>query len=345
MPIRKTITQQTIARELGLTVQTVSKAIKGKPGMAESTRKLIMQTAEQLGYFTNDQIRSMRAEFIAPYPNERRRFLLVQTQQSVSYNRLLLQGLHERFESFGHQVELVRLPESIREPAMSGWIEQNGIEFADGIFIAPSIVPRAWEQHLLRLPVPKILLNFPHSGTRVDSVIWDIYEATYQAVDYLRSIGHRKLMYVGDTYGQRGFILRWQAFQQAMRDFGTAVDPVAHSIGERSNRSQWIEDMRSKIVQHAPSAIICGIHGEVVDVLTICAELQLKVPEHVSFIGFLHEQHDSLPLFTRPLLSIRETGYRAADRMLWRLSNPTLPFEHTRIQGELFVGHTTAPLR
>jgi LacI family transcriptional regulator len=45
-----------------------------------------------------------------------------------------------------------------------------------------------------------------------------------------------------------------------------------------------------------------------------------------------------------PLLAIRETGYRAADRMLWRIANPSLPYEHIRIQGELKIGSTTASL-
>ncbi|MFK7694257.1 LacI family DNA-binding transcriptional regulator [Paenibacillus sp. HJGM_3] len=344
MPIRKPVTQRTIAKQLGVTVQTVSKAFKGKPGMAESTRQLIMQTAEKLGYFTNEQIRSLKAETISPYPNERKRFLLVQTEESLSYNRKLLEGLHERFASFGHQVELHRLPKSTREADMAEYIEQHGLAYADGIFIAPSIVPKAWEQALFRLEIPTVLLNFPPPGVRVDSVIWDIYDATYQAVAYLRSLGHRRLMYVGDTYEQRGFILRWQAFQQALREFGELVDPSAHSIGARTDES-WIDDVKSKLVRFTPTALVCGVHQEVRAVYRLCEAIGLRVPEQLSIVGLLNEQPDGLPLFTRPLLSIRETGYRAADRMLWRLANPTLPHEHTRIQGEFLVGATTAPYR
>ncbi|WP_158606572.1 hypothetical protein [Paenibacillus ginsengarvi] len=33
---------------------------------------------------------------------------------------------------------------------------------------------------------------------------------------------------------------------------------------------------------------------------------------------------------------------RAADRMLWRIANSSLPYEHIRIQGELRIGRTTA---
>lgn len=342
MPVIKEITLRTIAEELGLTVQTVSKALKGKPGMSEVTRQLVVQTAEKLGYMTKEQIRSLRAEHIIPYPLERKRFLFVQTAQSISLYKLLLSGLHERFASFGHQIELVLLPSSIKEKAMDEWIEQQGLEYADGLFIAPSILPKEWEPKLLNLQLPKILLSYPPLGTKVDSVIWDIYEATYQAVAYLRSIGHTNIMYVGDTQRQRGYILRWQAFLHAMNEFRDKVVPDAHSISER-NDDRWLEELGEKLVRYAPTAILCGIDGEVASVYDLCSrKLGLRIPDDISIIGLLNEQPDTLPPFTMPVLPIRETGYRAADRMLWRIANSTLPYEHIRIQGELRIGSTTA---
>ncbi|TMV48302.1 LacI family transcriptional regulator [Paenibacillus mesophilus] len=341
MPVIKSITLRTIANELGLTVQTVSKALKGRPGMSEQTRQLVVQTAEKLGYFTKEQIRSLKAEHIIPYPLERKRFLLIQTAHSASYYKLLLAGLHERFASFGHHIEVVMLPDPVKEKAMDEWIEQRGLAYADGLFIAPSITPREWEPKLLNLPLPKILLSFPPLGTKVDSVIWDIYEATYQAVAYLRSLGHTNIMYVGDTRGQRGYILRWQAFLHAMNEFGAPVDQAAHSL-VRTARPGWLNDLSEKLVRYTPTAIICGIDGEVPSVYELCLQLGLRVPEDISMIGLLNEQPESLPPFTMPLLAIRETGYRAADRMLWRIANPALPYEHIRIQSELRIGGTTA---
>ncbi|MBD0379906.1 LacI family DNA-binding transcriptional regulator [Paenibacillus sedimenti] len=342
MPTRKRVTMKTIAKELGLTIQTVSKALKGKPGMSEATRQQIVQTAEKLGYYTMDQIRSLRLDRIAPYPNERLRFLLVQTAESVAYNRLFLQGLQDRFITFGHRIELLMLPRTIKEAHMRDWIEESGMAYADGVFIAPSIMPKAWEPALFELKVPRILLSFPPPCVKIDSVIWDVYEATFQSVAYLRSLGHERIMYVGDTHAQRGFILRWQAFCHAMSLHGIEIDPAMHSIHERSGLSQWREELKEQMRQYAPSAIICGIDHEVSAVYDLCGELGWRVPEDVSVVGFLNEQSEALPLFTRPLLPIRETGYRAADRMLWRIANPTLPFEHIRIQGDFFVGGTTA---
>lgn len=48
MPNYKPITLRMIAKELNLTIQTVSKALNERPGMSETTRQLIVQTAERL---------------------------------------------------------------------------------------------------------------------------------------------------------------------------------------------------------------------------------------------------------------------------------------------------------
>lgn len=342
MPIRKSVTLRTIAEELGLTVQTVSKALKGKPGMSEATRRLVATTAERLGYYTSEQIRSLTSERITPYPSGRMHFALAQTQESVSYNRMLLQGLQDRFYSFGHRIESVLLPAGVRDKEMPDWLETRGLAHADGVFIAPSLSPEAWEPSLFALPVPRILLNFPPPGLRMDSVIWDVYEAAYQSVAYLRQLGHERILYVGDIHLQRGYILRWQAFNYAMDQTGLGGrEQAPHLTGRRDDR-EWAARLASALDAYRPTAIVCGIHDDARLVYAYLLDRGLRVPADVSLIGLLNEQPAGLPTFTRPLLPIREAGYRAADRMLWRIANPTLPFEHIRIHSELFVGETTS---
>lgn len=341
MPVKKTVTLKDIAREAGVTVQTVVKALKGRPGMSESTRQLIMNTTERLGYYTREQLRSLKLERIEAYPSERLRFLLVHTREAIGSLQPLLEGLRNRFTAFGHRIEPVALPKEIPESGMEKWIGEQGLEYADGIFIAPSITPSAWETCLFRLRLPRILLNFPPPGLRLDSTVWDVYEAAYQAAAYLIEQGHRKLMYVGDIRAQRGYLLRWQAFCHALNAYGLDADPGMHSISDRTY-APWEREVKLLLEKLNPSALLCGVHQEVETVYRICGELGLKVPADLSMIGFLNEQPSGLPDFTRPLLPVRETGYRAADRMLWRIANPMLPYEHIRIQGELHVGATTA---
>jgi LacI family transcriptional regulator len=340
MPIRKAVTLRTIASELGLTVQTVSKALKGKPGMSEATRQLVVRTAEKLGYYTPEQIRSLKADLIAPYPNGALRFLLVLSHESASFNKLLLAGLHERFSAFGHTVESLLLPASLRGKEIVEWMDEQELALADGVFIAPSISQEAGEQALMALPVPRILFGFPPPGIRIDSVIWDVYEAAYQAVAYLRGLGHERIMYVGDIRRQRGYILRWQAFLLAMEKHGLTISPEEHSTEPRD--ATWLVRLRARLAERRPTAIVCGIDDEVEPLYELCRELGLRIPEDISFVGIVNEQPPNLPEVARPQLPILETGFRAADRMLWRIANPTRPFEHIRLQCDWIAGSTTA---
>ncbi|MDR6553816.1 LacI family DNA-binding transcriptional regulator [Paenibacillus qinlingensis] len=337
--MRKRITLYDLADQLGLTIQTVSKALRGLPGMSEQTRSEVFKLARELGYMTKDQKVTLQQDLISPYPVVQRRFVLVQNKQSLNFNRLLLQGLHERFMEFGHTVQPLLIPPKLKPSQFNDWAEEQGLLYAEGVFIAPRMNFDLLEQKLLELQIPRILLNFPPPESKVDSVIWDVYEAVYQAVRRLVRMGHRNILYVGDTKDQRGFVIRWQAFTEAMKEAGVNVDPTDHAI-ERDGSEGWLHDFERKYQLHQPTAVICGIDEEAAPVYHTLRRLGVNVPQQCSLVALLNEQIDTLPLCSRPQLPIREAGYRAADRMLWRIANPHLPFEHVRLQGDFFMGST-----
>lgn len=140
-----------------MTIQTVSKALRGHPGMSEETRGLVIQTAAALGYRTKEQLRQLEQERIAPFPLYTRRFILVQSERSLGFLRLLLQGLNERFAEYGHRIDTLLLPEPTSPEQFRHWLELHNVGYADGIFIAPRIVPGFMEQSLLELQLPRIL--------------------------------------------------------------------------------------------------------------------------------------------------------------------------------------------
>ncbi|NQX59165.1 LacI family DNA-binding transcriptional regulator [Paenibacillus qinlingensis] len=341
--MRKRITLHDLAAQLGLTIQTVSKALRGLPGMSEQTRSEVFKLARELGYMTKDQKQTLQQDLISPYPVVQRRFVLVQNKQSLNFNRLLLQGLHERFMEFGHTVQPLLIPPKLKPSQFEDWAEDEGLLYAEGVFIAPRMNWDLLEQKLLEVQLPRILLNFPPPESKVDSVIWDVYEAVYQAVRRLVRMGHRNILYVGDTKDQRGFVIRWQAFTEAMKEAGVMVDPSEHAI-ERDGSEGWLQDFQQKYELRQPTAVICGIDEEAAPVYHTLRRLGVNVPQQCSLVALLNEQSDTLPLCSRPQLPIRETGYRAADRMLWRIANPHLPFEHVRLQGDFFTGSTIQKL-
>lgn len=343
MSRKKSVTLQHVADALGTTIQTVSKALNGRGGMSEETRQLIWQKAVELGYRTHEQLRQLEQDRIAPFPVFPRSFFLIQSEQSLGFHRLLMQGLHERFAEFGHRITPVLLPKSMPASRFDAWADQLDLLYADGIFIAPRITPEWFEDRLLQLPVPRILLNFPPPEARVDSVVWDVYEAMYVCVRTLVRKGHRRILYIGDIGSQRGFILRWQAFVEAMREAGQPVEPRQHVLEAKGDEAAWLDRVETAFLKQQPTAVICGIDEDVAQVYFRLSKVT-DIPGRCSFIGFLNEASPQLPQIDRPGLLIKETGYRAADRMLWRIANPGQPYEHIRLKTEYQSGNTVRPM-
>ena len=346
MPRKKTTTLNQLAEELGLTVHTVSKSLRGLPGMSEETRHEVLKLAKKRGYRTKEQEQAYAVEKIPLFPLKSRRFIfaIVNDQWSHSIvHQLLLEGLQERFLEFNYQVHTILFP-SEATVNYSEWMELHNIAFADGLFISP-MMPANLEHILLELPMPKILLNFPPAGAKSDSVIWDVYDAIYQSVAYLYSFGHRRILYVGDIESQRGFRLRWQAFNEAMHDFGLEVYPKQHMILKHQHQEAWTADFSSKLIEQEPTAILCSIEQNLPWIYYTCSLLGKSIPQHYSLISLENNKDSFLPEVTHPILAMRETGYRAADRILWRLANPERPYEHTRLQCRFDKGNTVIKVR
>lgn len=339
MATRKSITLADLSARLNLSVQTISKALRGLPGMSEETRSRIVQAAWQCGYLTPAQARELTSRGIAPYSAYTRRFVLVQSQSAMNYNRLLLRGLTERLARIDHLLNTIVLDEEVPDSSFEQWAEHNHLLSADGLFIAPRQASSKMETKLLQLHVPKVLINYPKPGTRADSVVWDVYEAVCQAVSHLIRHGHRNIMYVGDIRNQRGYMHRWQAFQEMMSATGLTVAANEHATGER----EGADSFAAAFTRSGPSAVLVGIDEDADEVMEALHQLRIRVPEDCSLVALLNEAATpARARISRPRLLIEETAYEAAEKMLWRIANPNAPYGHLRIAGSFWPGQTIA---
>ncbi|MEF3304099.1 LacI family DNA-binding transcriptional regulator [Paenibacillus sp. GYB003] len=343
MPRKKNVTLPQLAEKLGLSAYTVSKALRGLPGMSEQTRSEVIQLAKELGYLTKDQESSLLYEGIPRLSAKQRRFLMA-TSSKYSYSiQQMFMGLKERMNELGHKVDIAFMPETLPADRLEGWMEQEGVLYADGLFITP-LIPEPLEAVLLELKLPRILINFPPVGAKVDSVIWDVYDATMQSVRYLTENGHRNIAYIGDTARTRGYKQRWLAFREAMKQEGEEVREESHLIPFSSDNAEWREAFERHLERSKPTALLCSSYQNVSWVFYACSEAGYRIPDDLSVIMLDNVGDGLFPSITRPELLMPETGYRAADRMLWRLANARLPYEHIRLQGTFFRGDTVKHL-
>jgi LacI family transcriptional regulator len=211
------------------------------------------------------------------------------------------------------------------------------------LFITP-LIPEHLESLLLEFQLPRILLNFPPVGAAVDSVIWDVDDATRQSVRYLTSNGHSRILYFGNASKTRGYRRRWLAFREAMAEAGLPVREEDHMLFVPGTQTEWLDTFKRYMDRVKPTALICATDFDLAWVYYALSEIGLRMPHDVSLIRLDHMHNDFTPDITRPNLLMSESGSRAADRMLWRLANPHLPYEHIRLQCPFFPGNSVRNL-
>ncbi|WP_372630234.1 LacI family DNA-binding transcriptional regulator [Cohnella sp.] len=346
MPRKKTVTLQTIADKLGLTVHTVSKALRGLPGMSEPTRKAVADLARELGYRTKEQEAGIAAERI-PWANAKpRRFAMLIVGDSA-FHRMQLEGVRIRLNELGHSLYPLLVPSAMTRPAeLEDWLDKNGLSFADGLFLTAAI-PEWMETMLLRLRMPRVLVNYPPDVAEVDSVIWDVEYAIHRSMEELYRAGHRRILYIGEAGPLRGFRLRWQAFVAAAGRLGLEglADPGEHLTDGFADRAAWMEKLCDKLGSGAWTAAIAAIPGVAEWTYVAAGFLKLDIPGDISLVGMENEGHPRYADMSRPLLLVREAGERAAELMLRRIANPLLPFEQVRLRGSFHHGETIRECR
>lgn len=340
--IRKKTTMEDLAQELGVSRLTVSKALRGLPGMSLETRRAILRLAEERGYLTREQKESSLFEHTSLQTLQPRRFYLVLQERPAAPSHInldLLKGLNQRFHGTNSSVAPLFAPSgaSLTDVSWAEWSEGCGLAYADGIFIPP-MTPPELEKRLLALPLPRILLNFPPTGATADSVVWDVYESVRQAVQLLTEHGHRRILYIGDTHSSRGYRLRWSAFAEAMADYGLEADPARHLTLPLADGFAWREEFSRLLAAAKPTALLNAVEGNLPWIYYLCSQAGVSIPEDCSLVSLDVAEAPPAPGLCYFYLPVRETGARAADRMIWRIANPGEPLEHLRLQGRLIKG-------
>lgn len=347
MVYKKKVTLHDLADRLGLSVNTVSKALRGDPGMSERTRRAVRELAESCGYYTKDQEQALFAERIPLYAAAPKRFALIHGEDQLStQTRLIASGLIGKLSEFGHTLELVSvLKRESLNVSFEEWVESCNLRYYDGFFISSSIGGQL-EKQLLSLTMPRVLINFPPPLAEVDSVIWDVGEAVFRAVLYLNRMGHENILYIGDCESKRGFRLRWQAFQNAMAELGKAIDPDTHLTKMPKNASSAAKEIAYRIKELNPTAVLSTIVSNLNVVSKASHDADKIAPRDYSLVSLRYNEWNLYPNVSGPVLQIQETGARAAERMLWRLANPLRFYEHTLVRcGTFYAGETVSSNR
>ena len=311
-----------IATELGVSMMTVSRALRGSPEVSAVTRDRILAAADRLKYRPN--------RIVNAFKTGRTGLVGVMVRPSKLYRCDLIEGIHDELVAAGC-LPVMHFSstggEATPDAAELGCLHRLLDQRVDGIVFWPSdeTVPNHYLEEVWRRGVPLVAVDRRLPHTRADFSGTDDVAGGRLAAEHLLGLGHRRLAILcGEpwvsTYADRleGFLEAVTAHNAAAANDGDAV--VCEQV-ECHNES-CLDEARELLGRRVrPTAIFTVSDVLAAHVYEAAACRGLAVGSDVSVLGYADIPESG---FLRPSLStvrqdFREIGRNAARLLLDRI--------------------------
>lgn len=333
---RRRATLQDIAVSLGLSVNTVSRALSDKGGVSERTRSKIRSEAERLGYVPNVHARSLVL-------GSRMMIGLVITNPSNPFYAELISEIELHAVAAGYTLVLLLSDESSdRESSAAGTLLRSGV---DAAIVVPVQGPHnPWIQ-LERAGIPVVLVNRELEACKADLVSTDNLLGAYNATSHVIKAGASTVIMLEEDLQISTIRQRIEGFKRAMSEEGLPVDDgnIVSVPTRRSHRAvlPWQADDAYRVSkdllsrQHSPDAFVVGNDYFALGLYRALREHNLDIPHDTMVVGF--GDYPFAEFLTPPLSTVRlparKVGKRAMELVLARISE----HNHDKRKSELFA--------
>ena len=334
------VTIKDIARELGVSPSTVSRAMKDHPDISPATKELVRELVERLKYKPNAialSLRSRKSNTIA----------LVVPEIIHHFFSSIISGIEDVAQEAGYNVMIFQSKESYeREVAIAQSLASIQ---ADGLLvsIAKTSMKFGHFKELINEGMPMVFFDRACEQIDSDKVLVDDFNGAFNAVEYLIRTGCKRIAHYGAPQHLQIGYQRKRGYISALEKHGIEVDDElmvkCDTIAEALEITPRI--MR---LENPPDAIFTVNDLTASGVIKVLKKLRFRIPEDVSVIGFT----DGLvATVTDPsLTSVSQHGYemgkKAMGMLLKRINvlEGDPPAQTEIIPTELIVRESTRPL-
>lgn len=282
-----------IAKELGVSKGTVSKALNGARDVSRKMQQTVLEKAVELGYSRVSPVREaprmalfiLNMDYAGP--------------QDFGYD--LVMGFRQVAEPAGFRVDIIPLDlETQLGIRYDAYMMRE--HYCGGVFLGMSLVD-PWLKEFETCITPTVLYdNHVSCNPNVTSIGVDIEEGLQLAIRYLTSLGHNRIGYLSSALESYVYRRRYEAFIQVMESTGLPCDESV--MGNSFLINNCISEHLPRLLENGCTAIVCSHDMLAHSVMFYCFEQGIRIPEDVSVLG-----HDDILLCrytTPPLATIRQ---------------------------------------
>lgn len=326
------VTQEQIARKLGISRQLVTFALAGYPQVGKESRQRILAAARQMGYRPNPHARALkrsRTGIIALWlPDQISTYY---THVARELNRLVKQANHELIVS--------EVGTAAAEQVLSH-VPVDGIFAVD----APAAV-RAHLESAVSKYVPVIAMGAERLA-KTDCVQVDLLAGTADVMRHLIDSGFQRIVHATFIRKAHASATRRLGYETAMREAGLKPEFLYYPLSEQQR--PIVRDLIKNHVREkgCPEAFFCHSDDIAVAVYRGLCDLKLRVPHDVALVGcdgIQDMEYLECPLTTlvQPVAEMCATAWQF---LLQRLDQPDVKRQKAMLKPKLAIRESSGTL-
>lgn len=308
-------TMSDVAKSAKVSRQLVGLVFRGQPGVSLETERKIRKIAKEIGYRPNIAAQSLRK-------NSAKKFgVIFHSEEAVMAD--LLPSLHSQAAELGYDLILSAVNEEHNENSA---VESLLGHRCNGIILISSRLSLGRLKNLAR-EIPLVSIGRRVKGVRCGIVSSHGEVGVESAVNYLISLGHKKICYV-EGPDMLDAEYRLAGYKRAMKK-NQLVSKIISIPGDFATIGGAAAADQILNMQSLPTAIICNNDESAMGLWHRLMQNGIKIPEQISIVGY----DDSLAKFPfLDMTTVRQDSRELAQAAVLDLTK--------RVSGEIHNSRT-----
>ena len=323
-----------LAKELNLSVATISKALKDSHEISPETKQRVLELAKKLSYTPNPYASSLRKR-------SSKTIAVVLPEVADSFFSLAINGIESVAHDKGYHVLIYLTHESFeREEAILKEFQSGRV---DGILMSVSGETSTSDhvKAVIAAGIPLVFFDRVCEDVETAKIITDDFESSYNATFHLLKSGCKKITYLSTSSALSINNKRMEGYKKALADYGikkSVPDIVSCTSNDEGNYKITYELLNKK---NRPDGLLASVEKLTTPIYLACKDLDLSIPGDIKVISFTNLPAALIltPTLTTVTQPAFEMGKAAADVLFKSLEkrNYSLKKEITVIPSVLNV--------
>jgi len=340
MAEKTTLTMKDIAREFGISVATVSRALKDSPRISAERRAAIQQYAREHNFTPNMIAESLRHSRVQPL----KVIGVIIPEFAHYYFSSILSGIEEEASARGYRIMVAQSNEQYeREVKICQSFYENKV---CGIIVSQAKDTHQYDhfQRLIDSGVPLVFYDRICTGVNASRVVVDDYMGAFNAVTHLIETGCTRIAFYGSAMTLEISKNRYNGYKDALLKHG--IQPNQELIRFCDNRTD-AEAITPEILStdNPPNGFFAVNDDTAIGILYTAKRMGFRVPEDISICGFTNGQRAVAcdPMLTTVEQRGIKVGGEAVDILIGHVEG-TIPLDKAEkriVRTRLIIRGTT----